>query len=129
MTTLLRAILASFLLAFAGAALAADAPAAKEAPATPAGEVKVGDTLYVCGCGPGCACDTAKAGPGKCHCGKDLVKAKVTKVENGSVTVDLGKGATQVIKTPYKCGCKDCKCNTAAFGPGKCHCGKDLVKT
>jgi hypothetical protein len=49
---------------------------------------KVGDELYVCGCGEGCPCDTMSRNPGQCTCGKDMVKTKVTKVENGKITVE-----------------------------------------
>ena len=46
-------------------------------------ELKVGDEVYACACGAGCDCDTISRNPGKCSCGGDLVKAKVTKVEAG----------------------------------------------
>ena len=50
-------------------------------------ELKVGDEVYACGCGAGCDCDTLSRQAGKCSCGKDLVKAKVTKVEAGKAYV------------------------------------------
>ena len=46
-------------------------------------EAKVGDELYVCACGEGCPCDTMSRNAGQCSCGKDMVKTKVTKVEEG----------------------------------------------
>ena len=33
-----------------------------------------GTGLYSCGCGPTCTCNTLSDKPGKCGCGKDLVK-------------------------------------------------------
>ena len=50
-------------------------------------QLKVGDEVYVCGCGEGCPCLTMSKNPGKCTCDKDLVKSKVTKVEKGKATV------------------------------------------
>ena len=44
-------------------------------------ELKVGDEVYACACGAGCNCDTLSRQAGKCSCGSDLVKAKVTKVD------------------------------------------------
>jgi hypothetical protein len=112
---------------FAGVASAAEEKAAAK-PA--AAGVKVGDTVHVCGCGAGCTCGTIKAEPGKCSCGQDLIPAKVTKVEDGKITVDRGgKPGETTFKAAYKCGCgAGCTCNSAALAPGKCHCGKDLVK-
>jgi hypothetical protein len=123
-------------LALAGVASAAE-PAAKAAPAAAAkpeaavvAPVKAGDSAYVCGCGPECKCGSIQAGPGKCACGKDLVKATVTKVEGDKISVKIeGAKAEQVFKAPYKCGCGGgCNCTPAALGPGKCKCGKELVK-
>jgi hypothetical protein len=34
----------------------------------------VGDTVYVCPCGAGCACGTISQKPGKCVCGNDMTK-------------------------------------------------------
>jgi hypothetical protein len=129
MGNLIRALVVGFVFTagFAGVASAADEAAARAgAPA----EVKKGDTVYVCGCGAGCHCGTIQAGPGTCSCGKELVQATVTKIEGGMIHVDRGgKPGETSFKAPYKCGCgPQCSCNTVAFGPGKCHCGKDLVK-
>jgi hypothetical protein len=122
-------------LAVSGGARAAE-PAAKAAPAAAKAEaaavapVKAGDAVYVCGCGPECKCGTIQAGPGKCSCGHDLVKAAVTKVEGDQISVRIaGAKADQVFKAPYKCGCGGgCNCTPAALGPGTCKCGKELVK-
>ena len=32
--------------------------------------LKVGDEVYVCGCGEGCQCETISRKEGKCSCGK-----------------------------------------------------------
>lgn len=51
--------------------------------------VKVGDEVYVCNCGEDCACGTISMKPGNCSCGKPMVKAKVTKVdEDGNISVE-----------------------------------------
>src|SRR5512139_1880945 len=73
---------------------------------------KVGDELYVCGCGDGCDCDTMSRNPGKCSCGKDLVKSKVTKVEEGKITMAV-RSKPFVSVGKYACACgPSCKCNT-----------------
>jgi hypothetical protein len=129
MTKLLRTVLLGVVVAagFHGVASAAEE---KSAARPAAAGVKAGDTVYACGCGAGCSCGAIKSEPGKCGCGKDLVPVKVTKVENGMITVDRGgKPGETTFKATYKCGCgPGCTCNTAALAPGKCHCGKDLVK-
>ncbi len=87
--------------------------------------LKVGDEVYVCGCGDSCPCLTMSRSPGKCVCDKDLVKAKVTKVEKGKATV-MVKGKEQVFLTKgkYACACgPGCNCDTISQGPGKCGCG------
>ena len=91
-------------------------------------KLKVGDEVYVCGCGEGCPCMTMSKSPGKCTCGKDLVKAKVTKVEKGKATV-MVNGKEQVFPTKgkYACACgPECKCETISQSPGKCGCGADM---
>ncbi len=129
MTKLLRVALMGVVLTagFTGVASAGEEKAAAKAGAS---GLKVGDTVHVCGCGEGCHCTAIKAEPGKCGCGKDLIPAKVTKIEGEKITVDRGgKPGETVFKAAYKCGCgAGCTCNTAALAPGKCHCGKDLVK-
>ena len=54
-------------------------------------DLKVGEETYTCNCGPACRCDTLSTTPGKCTCGKEMVKAKVVRVEEGKVTV-MGEG-------------------------------------
>jgi hypothetical protein len=89
---------------------------------------KVGDVLYVCGCGEGCPCDTISRNPGQCTCGKDLVKTKVTKVEKGKITVESRKKPF-ISVAKYVCDCgADCKCNTISQNPGNCTCGKKMVE-
>ena len=88
---------------------------------------KVGDELYVCACGKGC-CDMMSRNAGKCTCGKDMVKTKVTKVEKGKITVDSRKEPfVSVAKYVCQCG-PDCKCDTISQKPGNCTCGKKMVE-
>jgi len=87
---------------------------------------KVGDQLYVCGCGEGCYCDTMSRNPGTCTCGKDLVKSKVVKVEKGKLTME-GRKRPFVSIGKYACACgPDCKCDTISQNPGNCSCGKAM---
>jgi hypothetical protein len=87
---------------------------------------KVGDELYVCACGDDCKCDSISRNAGKCTCGKDLVKAKVTKVEKGFLTFDSRKRPFVSIGK-YACDCgPDCKCDTISQNPGNCTCGKKM---
>lgn len=132
----LAAVLGLFLLG--SVAQAADtAPAPTPAPAKKSAKpakstlLKVGDTIYVCGCGPGCTCKPhVSAKPAQCGCKKDMVKVTVTKVAKGEVTVKHADGTEEVVKTPYACGCgPSCNCDSAALAPGKCSCGKPLVKS
>jgi hypothetical protein len=91
-------------------------------------KLKVGDEVYVCGCGEACPCLTMSGKPGKCSCGKDLVKGEVTKVEKGKATV-MVNGKEQVFPTKgkYVCACgSKCNCNTISQSPGKCGCGSDM---
>jgi len=87
---------------------------------------KVGDQLYVCGCGEGCPCETMSRNPGQCTCGKDLVKTKVTKVEKGMITVESRKKPF-ISVAKYVCDCgPECKCDTISQNPGNCTCGKKM---
>ena len=91
-------------------------------------KAKVGDELYVCACGEGCACDTMSKNAGQCSCGKDLVKTKVTKVEKGKITV-AARGKPFISAGKYACDCgPDCKCDTISQNPGNCTCGKKMVE-
>jgi hypothetical protein len=88
---------------------------------------KVGDELFVCACGDDCKCDTMSRNAGKCTCGKDMVKAKVTKVEKGKLTVDSRKRPfASVGKFACACG-PDCKCDTISQNAGNCTCGKPMA--
>ncbi len=91
-------------------------------------EVKVGDELYVCACGEGCPCDTMSRNAGQCSCGKDMVKTKVTKVEEGKITV-ASRAKPFISAGKYACDCgPECKCDTISQNPGNCTCGKKMVE-
>ena len=93
-------------------------------------DAKAGDTIYVCGCGAGCDCGSLGKKAGTCSCGKELVKTTVNKVENGKVFYTLdGKELSAPTQGKYACGCGDgCDCGSVSQKPGKCSCGKDMVK-
>src|SRR4030067_2343234 len=85
---------------------------------------KVGDELYVCACGDDCKCDMMARNPGKCTCGKEMVKAKVTKVDKGKMTMD-SRNRPFVSTGKFACACgPDCKCDSISQNPGNCTCGK-----
>ena len=93
-------------------------------------DLKVGDQVYVCGCGKGCPCDTMSQKEGKCTCGKPLVKGTVSKVEEGKALIKTDK-EERMFKTVglYACACgKGCNCDTISQKPGKCGCGKAMKK-
>lgn len=108
------------------------------------------DILYVCNCGPDCACGSVSAEPGTCSCGSELVKAHLLRMDGNVATVctcsgdctckldpadptkcTCGQPVKQVSlegKGLYYCNCGgSCTCNHVAGAPGKCHCGMDLV--
>jgi hypothetical protein len=87
MTKLIRTLMLGVVLSAGAAGVAS---AGEKADKLAAADVKVGDTVHVCGCGGNCHCGAIKAEAGKCGCGKDLIPAKVTKVEAGKITVDRG---------------------------------------
>lgn len=95
-------------------------------------ELKAGDEVYACNCGEKCPCDTMSRNAGKCTCGKDMVKAKVTKVEEGKAYLQAsGWAKERAFKTTgqYACACgPDCKCDTISQNPGKCTCGVEMEK-
>jgi hypothetical protein len=93
-------------------------------------DLKVGDEVYVCGCGESCQCLTVSRSPGKCSCGNDLVQTKVTKIEGDKAYVEVkGKETAFPMLGKYVCPCgAGCKCDTISQSPGKCACGKDLKK-
>jgi hypothetical protein len=95
-------------------------------------DLKVGDERYVCNCSETCPCNTISSNAGKCTCGNDMVKAKVTKVDKGKVNFKAdGWKKERTFKTvgKYMCNCSpDCKCGTISQNPGKCTCGKEMKK-
>jgi hypothetical protein len=93
-------------------------------------KLSVGDQVYACNCGAKCDCDMLSDNPGKCVCGEDLVKAEVTKVEEGMVTLKIN-GQERTFKTTpkYACNCgSECECVTISQKPGKCTCGMPMKK-
>jgi len=93
----MRSIPSAMLVAIALLLAPVTATVAAETAVAAATQFKVGDTVYVCGCGESCDCNTIQTSPGKCHCGMALVEGKVTKVAAGKVTVKTAKGE-RVIK-------------------------------
>lgn len=89
-------------------------------------DLNVGDEIYVCNCGEACNCDTMSIKPGNCTCGKEMIKAKVTKVEDDTIYVESrGRGYKRVGK--YACACGEaCTCGTISQSPGKCVCGVEM---
>ena len=67
--------------------------------------------------------------PAKCGCGHDLVKVNVTEVKGQVATFELdGKIQTAKLTGKYACACGSDCCRMISDKPGKCACGKDLVK-
>jgi hypothetical protein len=91
---------------------------------------KAGETVYVCGCGAGCDCQTISRNDGKCTCDKPLVKTTVTKVEGGKLFAMVnGAEQTFLTKAKYACACGEgCNCGTISQKPGNCTCGKAMKK-
>ena len=102
--------------------------------AGPSGQtnLKVGDEVYACNCGESCGCQTMAMMPGKCACGSDMVKAKVMKVEDGTVMLKADSWEKErSFKTTgkYACSCGPaCKCGAVSQKPGKCPCGVEMKK-
>ena len=94
MRKVLRAVVAGFVLSvsFISATQAADSPSVAGT-----ATFKIGDKVYICGCGKECDCNTIQRAPGKCHCGMALITATVVKVDGDRVTVKSANGE-QVIK-------------------------------
>ena len=93
-------------------------------------DLKVGDSVYACNCGEDCPCYTMAKKPGKCACDKEMVEAKVTKVEDGKAYLQAQgweKARPFLTVGKYACACgPDCTCNTISQKPGKCACGKEM---
>ncbi len=89
-----------------------------------------GESVYVCACGPDCACNTLSSRAGSCSCGSPLVEGKVVSGGDGTVRVAIGD-REQEFKTAgkYACACgPGCTCNTVSQSPGNCSCGSPLKK-
>lgn len=110
------------------------------------------DQLFVCSCGPECACTTVSVKAGTCACGKALKAVHALKVEGDEAlvcTCDSGCTCKLDPADATKCGCGkpvrrvslkgtgiyfcncggSCACNTFAAKPGKCGCGMALKKS
>lgn len=100
------------------------------APAAPARlELKAGDTAYVCACGEKCGCEVLSLKPGKCGCGHDLDKVTLKKVKGKKAAYEAGgKEAAVKLAGKYSCACGSDCCQMISQKPGKCVCGKELVK-
>jgi len=89
-----------------------------------------GDEVYACGCGADCNCRTLSRNPGQCMCGKDLVQAKVMKVEGTMAMLDVnGKEETFPTVGKFACACgATCNCDTISQSAGsKCTCGTPMA--
>jgi hypothetical protein len=98
--------------------------------ANPKPVFKVGEEVYACNCGVDCPCNTISKHAGKCVCGKDMVKAKVTSVEKGQVMLkaeswEKPRPFSTVARFVCNCGEK-CDCDTISQKPGKCPCGTEM---
>jgi len=91
---------------------------------------KVGETIYVCGCGAGCDCRTISRNDGKCTCDKPLVKTTIAKVEGGKLFASVnGEEQAYPTKAKYACACgAGCTCGTISQKAGKCTCGNKMKK-
>ena len=95
-------------------------------------DLKAGDEVYVCNCGPGCDCMTMSKKPGNCTCNKPMVQAKVDHMEGTLAVMKIPEGDSfrlQPFNTQgkYFCACgSGCDCNTISQKPGKCVCGNEM---
>jgi hypothetical protein len=93
-------------------------------------DLKVGEQVYVCNCGPSCPCLTMSMKEGNCTCGNKMVKGKVTKVEQDMAYVQAEgweKPRGYNIQGKYMCACgPSCNCGAISQNPGKCVCGSDM---
>ncbi len=98
--------------------------------ANPKPAYKIGNEVYVCNCPGDCPCQTISKQAGKCPCGTDMVKAKVTGTVKGEVTLMApGWEKDKVFSTEAKfacnCGPKH-DCGTISQKAGKCPRGKEM---
>ena len=95
-------------------------------------DLKVGDEVYACDCGADCPCKTMSRAAGKCTCDKEMVKAKVMKVDGDTVMLKADKWDKErafKMTGKYACACgPECKCDTISQNPGKCKCGNEMKK-
>ena len=93
-------------------------------------DLKVGEEVYVCNCGPSCPCHSMSMKEGNCTCGNKMVKAKVTKVEKDVAYVKAEgweKPRAFTTQGKYMCACgPTCNCNMISQNPGKCVCGENM---
>ena len=91
---------------------------------------KVGDAIYICGCGESCKCGTLSHSEGTCGCGHKLVKTTVAKMEKDRVYYKVdGKEFSAPQQGKYACGCGEgCNCGAVSQNEGNCGCGKPMVK-
>lgn len=90
--------------------------------------LKAGDTAYVCGCGEKCGCEVISKKGGKCNCGHELNKVKVTKVQAKKAYYEVeGKERSVKLEGKFFCDCGGDCCQYTSQKAGKCPCGKDLA--
>lgn len=88
-----------------------------------------GEEVYACPCTT-CECMNLSMKPGKCVCGKELVKSKVLSNHDSKLLLVVnGKKADYPLTAKYVCGGGPaCDYKTVSQKPGKCSCGRDLVQ-
>jgi len=95
-------------------------------------DLKVGEEIYACNCGDSCPCKSMSRNAGNCTCDKEMVKAKVTKVDGDKVMLKAEKwDKEREFRTAgkYACACgPECKCDSISQNPGKCTCKKEMKK-
>ncbi len=63
-----------------------------EFPKANPGNLRVGETVHVCGCPMMCCNTISRTGDGRCDCNQPLRKGTVTKIQNGRVHVMIDDG-------------------------------------
>jgi len=95
-------------------------------------DLKVGEEIYACNCGDSCPCKSMSRNAGNCTCDKEMVKAKVTKVDGDKVMLKAEKwDKEREFRTAgkYACACEpECNCDSMSQNPGKCTCKKEMKK-